>query len=196
MTEDSHFANFLQRIRARDAHAAEELVRRYEPLVRREVRLRLYDPSCHRLFDTVDICQSVLASFFVRATAGQFELEQPAHLMGLLIRMARNKVALAVRGQRARRRDVRRVGAVGVEELDPPGAAATPSRVVAARELLDRVREQLSFEERQVADLRGQGQDWASIATALGGTADGRRMQLTRALDRVVRVLGLEDEVP
>jgi RNA polymerase sigma-70 factor (ECF subfamily) len=195
MTEDIHFTEFLHRIRTRDAHAAEELVRRYEPLVRREVRLKLNDPSCHRVFDSVDICQSVLASFFVRATAGQYELEQPAHLMGLLIRMARNKVALAVRRQRAQRRDGRRIGAVGVEELDPAGATATPSHVIAARELLAQVREHLSSEERQVADLRSQGLEWTAIAATLGGTADGRRMQLTRALDRVVCELGLEEEL-
>ena len=35
--------------------------------------------------------------------------------------------------------------------------------------------------------------DWAEIARQLGGTPDGRRMQLTRALDRVSGELGLED---
>jgi RNA polymerase sigma-70 factor (ECF subfamily) len=39
----------------------------------------------------MDICQSVLASFFVRAAVGQFELDRPEPLVGLLIGMARNK---------------------------------------------------------------------------------------------------------
>jgi hypothetical protein len=39
MSEDSDFADFLKRIRAGDARAAEELVRRYEPLICREMRL-------------------------------------------------------------------------------------------------------------------------------------------------------------
>jgi hypothetical protein len=43
-----------------------------------------------------------------------------------------------------------------------------------------------------LADLRGQGHDWAEIALQLGGTPDGRRMQLTRALNRVGDALGLE----
>jgi len=43
-----------------------ELVREYEPLIRREVRLHLEDQRLARLFDSMDICQSVLASFFLR----------------------------------------------------------------------------------------------------------------------------------
>ena len=38
---DDPFAELLGRVRAGDAGAAAELVRRYEPLIRREVRLRL-----------------------------------------------------------------------------------------------------------------------------------------------------------
>jgi RNA polymerase sigma factor (sigma-70 family) len=194
---DAEFADYLLRIRAGDAQAAEELVRRYESLIRREVRLKLHDPSLHRVLDSVDICQSVMASFFVRAAAGEYELNQPLQLLRLLISMARNKVAEAARRQRAQRRDSRRVAGLGVEELDPAGAQSTPSRVAEAKELLNLVRDKLTGEERRLADMRALGHEWNAIAAELGGTADGRRMQLTRALDRVMRELGLEeDELP
>jgi RNA polymerase sigma-70 factor (ECF subfamily) len=194
MSDDVEFADFLRRVRAGDDRAAEELVRRYEPIVRREVRLKLQDPSLARAFDSIDVCQSVLASFFVRAAAGQFDLDRPEQLLRLLIRMARNKVAEAARRNRAQRRDGRRVEPAGVEQIDPAGATASPSQVVTARDLLDRVRERLGSEERRLADLRAEGRPWTEIAAAVGGTPDGRRLQLTRALDRVVRELGLEDE--
>ena len=45
MAEDNDFADFLLRIRAGDAVAAEELVRRYEPLIRRKVRLPSTTPA-------------------------------------------------------------------------------------------------------------------------------------------------------
>ena len=45
-----------------------------------------------------------------------------------------------------------------------------------------------------MADLRGQGRTWAEVAAELGGTPDGRRKQLTRALDRVARELGLDED--
>ncbi|MCI0462326.1 MAG: ECF-type sigma factor [Gemmataceae bacterium] len=87
------FAEFLRRIRAGDESAAAELVRQYEPLLRREIRMRLTDPTLHRLVSASDICQSVLLSFFVRAAAGQYELERPEDLRQLLVRMAQNKIA-------------------------------------------------------------------------------------------------------
>jgi len=196
MSDDPEFAGFLQLIRAGNAQAAEDLVRRYESIIRREVRLKLHDPSLHRVLDSVDICQSVMASFFVRAAAGQYDLNHPLQLLRLLITMAKNKVAMAARKQRAQRRDNRRMGAMGVEEIDPAGGVGTPSRVVAAKEMLDLVRGQLGDEERRLADLRSQGHEWADIVAQMGGTADGRRMQLTRALDKAMKKLGLEDEQP
>lgn len=48
-------------------------------------------------------------------------------------------------------------------------------------------------EERRIADRRAEGGDWAAIAAELGGTPDGRRMQLARALDRVTEQLGLDE---
>jgi DNA-directed RNA polymerase specialized sigma24 family protein len=194
MAEDEDFADFLRRIRAGDAVAAEELVRRYEPLIRREVRLTLQDPSLGRLVDSDDICQSVLASFFCRAASGQYELGQPAQLLALLIRMARNKVACAARRHHAQRRNRARVVTEAVDQIDPAAAAQTPSRIVAARDLLEHIRQRLTTDERCVVDLRDQGEEWGAIATALGGTSDGRRMQLTRALDRVLREMGIEED--
>ena len=41
---EANFAEFLRRIRSGDEAAAEELVRLYEPLIRREVRLRVCFP--------------------------------------------------------------------------------------------------------------------------------------------------------
>ena len=89
------FTEFVQRIRAGDGQAAAELVRQYEPLVRREIRLQLEDSRLERLFDSMDVCQSVLKSFFVRTAAGQYDLDDPSQLIRLLVTMARNKLASA-----------------------------------------------------------------------------------------------------
>jgi RNA polymerase sigma factor (sigma-70 family) len=194
MPDDLSFAEFIRRIRAGDADAARELVRRYEPVVRLEVRLRLADPRLGRAFDSMDICQSVMASFFVRAAAGQFNLEQPQDLIKLLVVMARNKLAFHVRKERAERRDNRRVEIVPPEQLEEARAAPSPSEEVSGRELLAAFRQRLSDEERQLADRRARGEGWAGIAAALGGTAAARRKQLERAVDRVARQLGLEGE--
>src|SRR5262245_55372827 len=99
MSDGDAFSDFIRRVRAGDEQAAADLVRRFEPLIRREVRLRLEDRRLGRLFDSMDVCQSVLASFFVRTAAGQYDLDQPGQLVKLLVQMARNKLASAARRQ-------------------------------------------------------------------------------------------------
>jgi RNA polymerase sigma-70 factor (ECF subfamily) len=192
MSDSTPFPNLLRRIRAGDADAAAELVRLYEPVIRCEARLHMTDPRLARLFDSMDICQSVLASFFVRAAAGQFDLDQPNDLIRLLVRMAQNKVASQARRQRARAPDRERAA---VKDLDQVRAAEpTPSRLAAGRDLLTEVQRRLTAEERQIADLRGQGQAWPAVAAVLGGTPEARRKQLTRALDRVAQELGFDED--
>jgi RNA polymerase sigma-70 factor (ECF subfamily) len=188
------FADFLTRVRGGDEQAAAELVRRYEGLIRREIRMRLGDPRLFRTVESVDICQSVLASFFVRAVAGQYDLEQPEQLVGLLLQMARNKVGQAVRRHKALRRDARRTAAEPVDEVDVASSEPSPSRVAAGKELLHEVRQRLTEEERRLADLRSQGGTWAEATAELGGTPDTRRVQLARALDRIMHELGLDEE--
>jgi RNA polymerase sigma-70 factor (ECF subfamily) len=192
MSDDDSFADFLRRVRGGDERAAAELVRRYEPLIRCEARLRMTDPRLGRLFDSLDISQSVLASFFVRAAAGQFDLERPEDLLRLLTRMAHHKVVSQARKQRARAADCRRAETGALEGVGAAGP--DPSRLVAGRDLLDKVQQCLSPEERQVAGLRGEGRSWPEVAAALGGTPEARRKQLTRALDRVVQQLGLDED--
>jgi RNA polymerase sigma-70 factor (ECF subfamily) len=192
MTPDDSFAAFLGRVRAGDEEAARELVRRYEAAIRLEVRVRLRQRQLRRYFDSLDICQSVLGSFFVRAALGQFDLDRPEELFKLLVAMTRNKLAYQVRKQRAKSRDCRRLADVPVQEVEAEAEAPGPGEVAAGREALEQFRARLSAEERQLADLRAEGRAWAEIAQRMGGTPQARRMQLARAADRVARELGLE----
>ncbi|HEY6563696.1 MAG TPA: ECF-type sigma factor [Pirellulaceae bacterium] len=190
----TQFDDFVRRIRAGDEEAAVALVHEYEPLVRREIRMRLVDPRLARAFDTMDICQSVWASFFVRTAAGQFDLDEPGQLLKLLVTMARNKLASAARDENRDRRDHRRVDVpvAGTWSAVVAGGA-TPSRVIEARDLLRHFMNLLSPEERQLAEFRAQQISWNDIAERMGGTAQGRRMQFSRAVDRAAMSLGLED---
>jgi RNA polymerase sigma-70 factor (ECF subfamily) len=187
------FTDFLRRIRAGDQQAATELVRQYEPAIRLEVRRRLNDPSLYPLCESLDICQSVLGSFFVRVAVGQYDLEEPGQLLGLLVAMARNKLAHHVRHQHRQRRDSRRRADHAEERLAECADGAPPDRLVAGQELLEKVRQALSAEERQLADLRAEGLTWPEVAARVGGQAQARRRQLSRALDRVAQQLGLDE---
>jgi RNA polymerase sigma-70 factor (ECF subfamily) len=190
---DGDYADFIRRVRAGDERAAEELVRRFEPEIRLEVRtwLRLRDPRLRRVFDSMDVCQSVLASFFLRATIGEYDLAEPRQLVALLVGMARNKLAGRVKHHQRQKRDVRRN-----EGLDSGHGAAgraeeSPSQIVAGRELLEQFRSRLSSDELRLAELRAQGLDWPAVAETMGGTPEARRKQLARAIARVEEELGL-----
>jgi RNA polymerase sigma-70 factor (ECF subfamily) len=193
MADATPFPELIRRVRAGDSLAAEEMVRQYEPQLRLEVRLRLRDPRLRRLLDEGDVCQSVLLSFFVRARLGQYDVAGPGELMRLLAGMARNKVAAQARKHGAARRDFRRAEALAGADA-APAADATPSQVVAGEELLREFRARLGDEERRIAELRADGHGWAEVAAEMGGAADARRMQLQRAIGRVARELGLEEE--
>jgi RNA polymerase sigma-70 factor (ECF subfamily) len=192
MAEDPTFTDFIRRVRAGDEQAAAELVKKFEPAIRLEVRMRLSDPRLRRVFDSMDICQSVLASFFVRAASGQYDLDEPGQLRQLLIGIARNKVAFQARRQRAQRRDHRRNVGGEAAKLEAAAAAPSPSRQLAGEELLREFRGRLSEQERRLADLRAEGRQWAEIAADVGGTPQAVRKQLARAVERVVKELGLE----
>jgi RNA polymerase sigma-70 factor (ECF subfamily) len=193
MAEKSTFQELMARVRARDTEAAAELLRRYEPTIRRAIRVRLTDPALRRFLDSMDICQSVFGSFFVRAALGQYELEAPQQLVRLLIAMSRKKLADQGRRQGAARRDYRRVKEVGlaVERLPDPGPG--PEERVAGEELLGRVRERLSVEERDLAERRAEGRTWAEIAAGRGESPQALRKRLARAVARVAQQLGLDE---
>jgi len=186
------FQELIRRVRSRDPEAARELVGRYEGAIRRVVRVHLRDSRLRRLLDSTDICQSVLASFFVRTALGQYEVDSPEQLLGLLAAIARNKLTNQAERLLARRRDVRRE-AGGDELAAALDRASDPSEQVAARELLEKVRERLDPEERYLAEQRALGRGWRELADELGGTDVALRKKLTRALNRVMAQLGLED---
>jgi RNA polymerase sigma-70 factor (ECF subfamily) len=193
MDDEGYFADLIRRVRAGDEEAAAALVKRFEPAIRRVVRLRLADSRLRRHLDSMDICQSVLASFFVRAALGQYRLDRPEELVKLLAVMARNKVADQARKPRLTHPEHPPGGVepVRLEELAAPGPS--PSRQLAARDLLDRFRALLSEDERRLADLRALGREWTDIAAELGGNPEALRKKLARAIDRVAQTMGLDE---
>jgi DNA-directed RNA polymerase specialized sigma24 family protein len=193
MPEGSAFRNLMARVRARDEEAAKELLRLYEPAIRRAIRFRLANPRLRRLFDSMDICQSVFGSFFVRAALGQYELENAQQLLRLLINMSQKKLADQERRQGAARRDYRRVEALGLNEKNLPSKEPSPTQEVTVQELLQEARKRLSPEERRLAEQRADGRDWAQIAAEQGESPDVLRKRLARALARITRELGLDE---
>jgi len=192
---DADFAELINRIRAGDPDAAAQLVRQFESAVRVAVRARLFDPNMRRQFDSMDICQSVLASFFVRAAAGQYELERPAQLVALLTKMAQNKLAWHVRHNLRQRRNVRRSEAANVEAVEIHSTEPDPARRMQGQELLQDAWQRMTPQLREVASRRVDGQTWEQVANAMGGTVGARKKQFQRGIDEIARELGIDDVI-
>lgn len=193
MATDSEFAALVEQIRRGNQNAARDLVQQYEHELRIMARVRLTDPRLRRVLDSMDVCQSILANFFARAAAGQFDLETPEQLMKLLATMVRNKVTDYARRQQADRRDTRRLHGQSSNELDLAGQTETPSVMVANAEILEKVREKLTPDELRIANLRRDGHSWEEIAEELSGSSEALRKQFTRAMNRVTAELRIDD---
>jgi RNA polymerase sigma factor (sigma-70 family) len=194
MSDEPAFRDLIQHVRAGDAAAAAELVRRYEPVLRRMVRVRLVDARLRRLFNASDICQSVLASFFVRVALGQYDLQKPDDLLKLLATMARNKVVDKARHAELEQHVDQRIPVAELPEQAQVAPGDSPSQQVALQDLIDEARRRLTPEERHIGELRQQGLEWAEIAAQVGGSPEALRKRFTRAVTLVVEQLGLNAE--
>jgi RNA polymerase sigma-70 factor (ECF subfamily) len=191
--DDSRFQELILRIRQRDEAAAAELLQRYESVIRRVARIHLRDARMRRVLDSMDICQSVLASFFVRTALGQYELETPEQLLNLLTTITRNKLSNQANRMRARRRDLRREVPADADIPEALDQASGPGEQASARELLGKIQAGLDDDERFLAEQRSLGRGWKEIAAEVGSTDVAVRKKLTRALDRVMTRLGLDE---
>jgi RNA polymerase sigma-70 factor (ECF subfamily) len=193
VSEQDRFGELISRVRNRDEDAARELATRYESAIRRAVRIHLRDPRMRQVLDSMDVCQSVLASFFVRTALGQYDLTSPEQLLHLLTTMTRNKLANQFQRTQAQRRDVRRQTSYEDHELAIVDRASDPGEQVAAKEILAQVCARLNEQERYLANQRSLGRSWQELAEELGATHVALRKKLSRALNRVMGELGLED---
>jgi RNA polymerase sigma-70 factor (ECF subfamily) len=192
MVDANAFQDMIGQIRAGNEEAAAELVRIYEPVIRRAARIRLADSRLRRLFDSMDISQSVFASFFVRAALGQYELDKPEMLLRLLVSMSRKKLADCARHQGATRRDYHRLREAPHADRQLVDGGSTPGQRLARQELLAEFRKRLSPSERRLAEQRALGRSWADLAVELEVPPEALRKQLMRAIDRVGRELRLD----
>ena len=194
MTESETFDQLIERVRSGDDRAAGDLVRLYEPEVRRFVHFRLTTPALRRFVDSLDICQSVLANFFVHLDRGGLQLDNPDQLRRLLITMARNKLHDHARKMKAARRDARRL-ATGEGHLETVAdSTAEPDEQVMAEELVVALRSRLSEDELYLVDQRFAGRSWNELAAELDTGADALRKRMTRAMDRAATELGFIEE--
>ena len=182
---------FLARIQAGDQDAARELLQRYEAEVRLVVRRQL--PKLLRSrFDSLDFLQSVWGSFFRKIQTGPAEFEDSRHLVAFLARAAKNKVIDEYRKAGSQKQDVRREEPLWIEGYrarDVVGPVDSPSELVEAQEVFERLRDLLPQERRSIFELKAEGLSSRDIGEQLG--ISERTVQ--RVLESLRRQADLED---
>ena len=185
MPESCDFPELIRLARAGDEDAAARLAREFEPFIRRFVRFRIRNRSNHdRLrpeIDSADICQSIFKSLFVGLREGRFELNQPEQLAKLLSAMVRFKVATKARRLSVTLREILELDAPDDRADSGPG----PEKLVDDRDVLETILKMFEGDELEFLVRRLDDQSWSAIALAVGGTAEGLRKKLARALERV-----------
>lgn len=182
MLEGEPAATLVERWRAGDQTAADEIHRRYTrrlwALAERQLGERL-----QRRLGPEDIVQSVFRTFFRHAAQGEYPIDQSGSLWHLLVTITMNKVRREAKHHCAAKRDV---GA----EIYPDHASDIPYTVaqgpspedaVALVDELERVVAGLAPPELEVVRLCFEGHSAPEIASRVGCS----RWTVRRVLDRV-----------
>ncbi|MEM6469655.1 MAG: ECF-type sigma factor [Planctomycetota bacterium] len=196
MNARNQFERLIEEVRQGNQSAAAELMRLYEPHVRRAIRLRLRDRGLRQFLDSIDISQSVMGNFFAHLHGGKFKIESPNELIGLLVRMAQNRVTDWVRHGQAQRNDYRRSVTLDIPQMvEASTRQADPvTKEVEAGDLMSEVRRRLPPLESRLLERRIRQDSWQDIAESEGGSAEALRTRLRRSLMKIGVELGLRDE--
>lgn len=191
--DTERLAAWIQGIKLGNQTAAAEFVNQYEPELRRFIRYRITDPRLRRLFDSVDVCQSVLARFFHHVRTERISVEHPLQLLKLLTTMARNSLLDHARKAKVRHRISEHDGdPEQLPYLKDPGIA--PVDQAERADLVSLIRSRLRPDEQLTLDKWMLGHGWEALSIEFACEPDAIRKKLTRAIDRATKELGLSGD--
>ena len=188
--EEDDLRTLVERARGGDPSAVDAIVRRVGGRIRAGIRRRL-GPELRRRLETEDLFQSAMLQSL--ADLDGLEYRGEAAFLGWLETIATRQVAMAVRKNRAARRDVRRevrftrAGPLPSAWTSPTQAAVRGERRTSVREAL----EKLPPEEREIVRLHAyEGLSFREVAERLdlsGKVSAHRRFRM--AMKKMVALL-------
>jgi RNA polymerase sigma-70 factor, ECF subfamily len=153
-----------------DQEAARQIYDRYIekllPLARRRLGRRIIGR-----IDAEDVLQSVFRTFFQRARAGHFQVEDEHDLCKLLVRITVHKTLRRIAAETAAKRDPHREigGAESQDRLvELLGREPTPDEAIEFLDQLEHLLRELRPQEREILQLRLQGCTNEEVAKKLG----------------------------
>jgi RNA polymerase sigma factor (sigma-70 family) len=181
------FTTLEARVRLGDEEALAELLRQYEPEVRRAARY-LLGRLMRSGLDSVDLVQSVYVALLEGLRDKRFYLSNAQQFLGLANKIVRGKVARHWRKARHQfplDAEALETGAVGAGATAASGGETDPAAQVEYNDALEHLFAYLNEPEREVVELRLLGCSTAEVARRLGLDPDVLRVRLSRLRRRL-----------
>ncbi|MCC7423235.1 MAG: sigma-70 family RNA polymerase sigma factor [Planctomycetaceae bacterium] len=193
-SDDERWTQLIEGLRRSDDDVLREFYDRYDGALHLIVRRRL-SPAFLRRFDSDDVVQSTLRTFFRRVQTGDLEMQQGQRLWNLLCAIAltklREKVRFHSRMQRAVQRECSLQRPSGAADLGsaPVVPACDPSTDVDFADAFEAILKSLDEKDRVLVDLRLQGRSNQEVADELGVSDRTVQRMLTRLAEKFESVL-------
>lgn len=176
----------LDRASRGDRTAISELVEKFEPEIRIIARRQL-GPALRPYLDSMDIVQSIHRTLFLGLQNEQFQFSSPERLMAFVSMLVRRKTA---KQWRKHRRQQRESGVTPSDQGLSDFIMAWRTRseatdIVAEREQIDLILQQLDETDRKLVALRMEGHSTADAARLLKLDPDATRVRLSRLRKRL-----------
>lgn len=177
----------FRRLRDADEQALGELLREYEPEIRRVASVRI-GPLLRPHLDSLDLVQSLFITLLKGIREEKYRLDEPHQLIALSAEIMRRKVAAIWRKISGRAKLNHRLPGIQEDEIhtvirrtndvDPQHAAELREGLNQALFVLDDV-------DRRLIELRMQGYTTSEAARAMGENPDVMRVRLSRLRHRL-----------
>jgi len=182
----------MRRYREGDAAAQQEVLAKLESELRGLVRA-LMGNQIRSDRESMDVCQSLLLAFHLRAADGKIELPNEKAMRAYLRSMIRHKMAnLSDRIRSAKRGGGVRPASIHASDTDQdqsgiqlPALDPSASMVAGTAELRLKLEETLTPDELAILEGRLAGRTNQEIADDTGKSADGVRMTWNRAREKL-----------
>lgn len=193
-SDDARWLQLIDGLRRSDEAILREFYERYDGALHLIVRRRL-SPAFLQRFDSDDVVQSTLRTFFRRVQTGNVEMQQGQRLWNLLCAIALTKLREKIRFHSRLRRAIQREcslqrpeGTVdlGTELAVPDGG---PSTEVDFADAFDVILQSLDEKDRLLIDLRLQGRSNKEAADELAVSERTVQRMLTRLAERFESLL-------
>lgn len=158
--------SLLEKLCSGDPVAAERVFLEFEPYLRLVVRKKL-PPRLRAKFDSIDVVQSVWADLLRGFREAGWRFKDEAHLRAFLVRLTRHRFIDRIRRYRTALARETPLGELARKD-EPFSLQPSPSDIVQADELRDRMLALCSPGHREIVRLRLRGIPVSEIATRTG----------------------------